>query len=93
MNILTLEEIKLHIRIDGTEEDTVLESMGEVAEQMVITACRRTIDNIYETYGEVPVQLRHAMLMLVDYHYNNRGEDKALPRAAAMLIRPFIKLR
>lgn len=91
MEILTLQQIKMNSRIDGDEEDELLAELGEEAEQMVLNATRCTLDQIYGEHGFVPLPLRRAMLMIVDYLYNNRGEDKPMPLAVSVMIRPYVR--
>ncbi len=74
MKFLTIERIKQQCRIepDFTLEDELLEEYGESAEETVLEYCNRTYENIVETYGKVPVNIRHAALLLVAQSYQHR---------------------
>ena len=73
MNYLTLEDIKRQciIDFDFTDDDTYLESIGEASEDFV-----EQIGNLdLSEYPTLPPSLKHSMLLLCEYFYNNRGSD------------------
>ncbi|TWI38232.1 head-tail connector protein [Paracoccus sulfuroxidans] len=83
--MITLENIKTHLRIDGTEEDAY-----------VLTLLAAAVEYIEKTTGiphdpGYPDTLRHAALLLIGNWYQNREgvSDKPLskvPLAFDMLI-------
>ena len=79
MTYLTLEQIKKHLNIDSyyTDEDSYLESLGNVCEAVV----EKHIDNSLETLcvsGVLPAPLVHSMLLLIGNYYNNRESVSTL---------------
>lgn len=97
MKFLTLEDIKLHCRIDGQYEDEVLTLYGEAAEQTLLNYIGSTYDNIITEYGEVPRPIYHAALMLVDVSYTHRSpvspqSMNIVPYTFDILVKPYIKL-
>lgn len=96
MNILTLEYIKAHSRIDGNLDDTVLTIYGDAAEETVLTTIRRTLANVTDIYGQVPQALVQAALMLVDLGYMQRSpisptNMSVVPYTFDMLVAPYIR--
>ena len=71
MRYLELSRIKEHLNIDKdfTDDDLYLESLGDVAEQMVE---RHLECNLDEFENSVPAPVLHACLLLVGNLYNNR---------------------
>ena len=97
MKYLTLEYIKQHSRICGNAEDSTLERMGNAAESAIMNLCGRSFEDIYENYGEVPEDLKHATLMLVDHLYTHRGPTEnvsvnIVPYSIEMLVKPYMIL-
>lgn len=99
MKWLTLTKIKAQLRIEENfhDEDTLLEDLGEVAEDAVLDIVRRTYEEVVQTYGGVPSRLRQASLMLTDHLYQNRGLTSAqtlsiIPYTYDMMLKPFMKL-
>lgn len=84
MKILTLELIKHNSRIQGDLEDDLLEVYGDSAEQTICNMLNRgaTVDNMIasltEQYGEVPSDIVHAGLMMVDTAYRHRASSEPL---------------
>ena len=74
MKWLTLKLIKLNSRIDGNEEDELLELYGESAEEQVLADTRRTYDELVAMGGgeKVPASITRAALMLADQAYIQR---------------------
>lgn len=97
MRIITLEEIKAHCRIEEDYEDSMLELYGESAEELVLQLCERTLDDIVETYGGIPANIKHACLMLTA-HSANRREPASMsnlytvPYTLEALIKPYMIL-
>jgi uncharacterized phage protein (predicted DNA packaging) len=97
LNIVTLEEIKANARIEGTAEDTLIQGMGEAAEQAVLNLIDRSLEDITEEYGTVPAPIKHAVLMYTNHLYEHRSivNPTALyniPYSIDALIKHYIKL-
>lgn len=97
MTIVTLEEIKANARIEGMEDDLLLESLGEAAEQTVLNMLERTQADIEAEFGMVPAPVRHAVLMLANHLYEHRGivNPTALynvPYTIDAMLKPYIRL-
>ena len=79
MKFLTLEYIKKHSRIDFECEDALLELYGDSAERNICNDLGRgkkiddMIDSLVEEYGEIPADIYHAGLLLVNASYECRS--------------------
>lgn len=79
MNYLTLEDIKRQcvINLEYTDEDAYLTALGDAAEDIVEKTVNKPLTEIIEeNNGNFPSTLRHAIKMLVEYLYSNRGSDQ-----------------
>lgn len=85
MEYLTLDEIKQQLIIDQsfTDDDTYLTALGDTAEAMVAKQLDKTLEDVVsENDGELPATLKHAMKLLIEYLYDNRGSgDNQIPDA------------
>lgn len=84
MKYLTIEQIKHQCVIDEafTEDDEYLEALGDTAEEMVERQVNQSLDDIYSSNGYMPAPIIHAMKLMVEYLYANRGgEDVQIPQA------------
>lgn len=78
MRYLTLTDIKqqLNINADFTEDDVYLNALGETAEDIVEQQIDCDLDVVVAGNNSyLPTPLKHAMKMLVEYFYDNRGSD------------------
>lgn len=96
MNYLTIELIKKQLRLedDFTEDNTLLEALGEAAEDYVQSHLNMQLDEIAaDNSGELPKAINQAMLILVSYFYDNdgSGDNKEIPNAFYMLLAPYKK--
>ncbi|TNH06634.1 head-tail connector protein [Testudinibacter sp. TR-2022] len=100
--LITLEQIKLHCRIDNDEEDILLIGYANAAQDYLEAQLNR---KLYQT--EVPENdsdgmvvnhaLRHAMLMLVAHWYEHRESavigngtvSKEIEDGAWRLLQPY----
>lgn len=97
LKFLTLEQIRDHTRIDTKVDDTILELYGSAAEDVIIAMTNRSLEEIFDRYGEVPGAIEQAALMLTAHSYNNREPASvqqlyAVPYTLDALIKPYIKL-
>lgn len=101
MQIINLEYIKAHSRIDEIREETfeqdLLELYGESAEATILNMLNRTLESIYEEYGDIPAPIKHACLFLVDHSYSQRSPVTmnnlyTVPYTLDALIKPYMIL-
>ena len=64
--ILTVDEVKQHLRIETDDEDDYIESLIEQAQAVAEDFTRTTF------VGKGPRPVRLAMLLLVSFYYENR---------------------
>lgn len=85
MDYLELDELKKQcvIDLDFTDDDEYLESLGDTAEQLVEQQIDCALGDVVAYYGgELPTPLKHAMKMIVEYLYDNRGSaETKIPEA------------
>lgn len=104
MKWLTLPLIKMHLRIDGNDEDEYLEMLGDSAETTVLDYLDRSYDDLMSRYGieengqkRVPTPIIEASLMLCTNSYENRGVASVnnlytVPYGFDARIKPYMKL-
>ena len=97
MVYLTIEEIHQQLRMDpsiSTEDDQLLTALGDSAENFLENHLDRLLDDVTaENGGELPSALHQALLLLVDYLYDNSGsgENREIPNSFWILSQPFKK--
>ena len=64
--IVSVDEVKAHLRIDQDEEDVYLESLIRQAQAAAEDYCRVSFED------EVPEPVRLAILLFVSFYYENR---------------------
>lgn len=96
---LSLDLVKAHLRIDAAneDEDCLLVSYAESAEETVLNVLGRSYDDLVMTYGKVPTPVIHGSLMLVDASYQHRSpvspqNMSSVPYTFDMLVKPYVKL-
>ena len=86
LRVVTLDELKMQMRVDLEEEDAIIEAYGIAAEDTVASMTRRTLEELAvigraedQLTGEVedvaadfPARLKIAVLMLAAHWYRNR---------------------
>ena len=97
MKFLTLDYIKQQLRIDWSEEDTLLDEYGKAAEDTLLNLLNRNYNDLLESYGEVPAPLVQAAMLLVGQSYQHREPSSAqnmsaVPYAFDLLIKPYMRL-
>ena len=95
MNYLTLADIHNQVIIEDnfTEDDHLLEIMGDAAENFLEGHLNQALDDITaDNGGELPKNLYLALLMLVDYFYDARGsgDNHDIPPAFYVLCKPWM---
>lgn len=96
MTYLTIDAIKQQLRIDAnfTLDDVLLESLGDSAEEFLEAHLNIALDDVCaDNSGYLPKSLYQALLMFVDYSYDNSGsgENKEIPNAFWVLCAPYKK--
>lgn len=85
MKYLTIEAIKQQLIIDSdfTEDDELLNALGDTAEELVEQQIDADLtDVVSNNNGKLPAPLQHAMKMIVEYLYNDRGSGETeIPKA------------
>lgn len=66
--IMSLDEVKAHLRLDFADDDAQLTRMRDAACEMV----ESWTGPIADIAAEVPASIREAVLMLVGHWYENR---------------------
>ena len=97
MNIVTLEEVKQGLRIDEDYEDSFIETITiPAAENAIRGALRRTWESLYEQHGEIPTEIKNAIIMLCGSLLKNREADATFEvkqnPAFRLLLSKHIKL-
>ena len=97
MKFLTLDYIKQQLRINWSEEDTLLDEYGKAAEDTLLNLLNRSYHDMLESYGEVPAPLVQAAMMLVGESYQHREPSSAqnlssVPYSFDLLIKPYMRL-
>lgn len=97
MKWLDLQTIKDHLRITENYEDSMLQTYGESAEEVVLTYLNMTYAELIEEYTTVPKNIKHATLMLVDVFYKYRAPISVenmnlVPYTFDMMLKPYMKL-
>ncbi|MBK0395535.1 head-tail connector protein [Kingella bonacorsii] len=88
MPMLTLEEVKAHLRYDSDDNDAALQIMLDAAEQAIKTHCDPNQD--LNTAA-----IKQAALLLIGYWDNNRNAEKDdandwyLPQPVLALLTPY----
>ncbi len=86
--IVTLEEVKTHLRIQHDEEDDYLQSLIAQAQAAATDFCR------VEFSADAPEPVRLAVLLFVGFYYENRDIPdmttfKAMRMAFENLLYPY----
>ena len=86
--MLTLEEVRAHLRYDSDDNDAALQIMLDAAQQAIKTHCdpNQNLDT---------AAIKQAALLLIGYWDNNRNAEKAdandwyLPQPVLALLTPY----
>lgn len=93
----TIDYIKKHSRLDYDCENELIELYIISAEDTILNLLNRTYEDLIETYGDVPAEIREATLMLVDNSYSHRSPAGTVQLYDVrygfdMRIKPYIRL-
>lgn len=98
--ILTLEEAKLHCRVDEdyTGDDTYLTELIIVAETDI--ANRMKYNSIEEAFpdGNIPATVKHAAKLILAHYYENRepvafASSSKVPMMIDSLLFPYVRYK
>ena len=64
--IVSVDELKTHLRIQHSEEDSLLESLIAQAQAVAENICREAFEN------DAPEPVRLAVILMASYFYENR---------------------
>lgn len=74
MKIVTLNEVKAHLRIDDSFSDTELTLKADAAEQEALDYMERTYDSLIVEYGAIPASIKNAVLNRIGSMWRNRED-------------------
>ena len=86
---LTLQEVKLFLRVDVADEDSYINLLILLASEMCRNYMRKDIPD------ECPESIRQACLIIIGYFYENRGESltgngkEPIPQVVYRLLDPY----
>lgn len=74
---VSVEEIKLFLRVDHSAEDVLIESLGAAATSLVETRIRREVIGdsdtaVAKSIDDVPQAIRMAVCVIASFMYENR---------------------
>lgn len=100
MAVVSLALFKKHVRADDfADDDEYLQHLLDTAESVVITATNRTQEELAQMGNghDVPIPIKHAIMMLGAHWYNQREsvssvQMHAVPDSLQALIKPYRKL-
>lgn len=99
MSITSLELFKKHVRADDFgDDDKYLDYLLSTAEQVVVRATGRTLDELMEMErGVLPLPLVQASMMLAAHWYNQREavsgvQMTEVPDSLRTLVNPYRRL-
>lgn len=92
-----LDLFKQHIRADFDGEDGYLLHLLTAAEEYVLKATNRPLEELTATEGAVPADLIHATLLIAGHWYNQRESVSGVqmhevPGTLQALLKPYRKL-
>jgi len=81
---ILLDEAKLFLRVDITDDDTYIGSLIPLAEEYCENYIRKLIPD------EVPPSIKQAELLLIGYFYENRNATtEGVPEVVHSLLAPY----
>ena len=95
---VTIEDLKRQLRVDYEEEDDLIAMYGEAAENVVVKATNRSLEELKAIGdGALPLPIRVAILKMAAEMFTNRGittqgNVSVVPYGFEALIKPYVKL-
>lgn len=92
--MITTEQLRQHLRLDGSNEDEYLTLLIEASKGAVEKHVNRPLSE----FDEIPAQLQMAILLIAANLYSNRepisyANSVVVPYSYNYLVQPFIKYR
>ena len=69
---ITVEDLKRHLNVDHSEDDTYIGDLYEVAEDAVAEYLNRPLTDFVDNDGHLKASVRHAIRLLVGTWYASR---------------------
>ena len=69
----TVDQAKAHLRLTGTTEDADVQQKLDTAQQAILAYLNVGVDPTW-TAATAPTPVTHAILLLTDYYYADRGD-------------------
>ena len=93
MAYVTLADLKQHLRVEYTADDSYLTALIDVAEAAIGNELGKPLAD-YATDGTLPTPLQHAIKLLAGDLYNNResvafATPHEVPRTLDYLLQPY----
>lgn len=97
LQAVTMEELKMQMRVDFDEEDEIISLYGLAAQNTVFNMIRRGYSECLDGTGKVYAPVRAAILILAAHLYKNREPvasvaQNAVPYSISVLVKPYTKL-
>ena len=93
MSIVTLAEAKLHLRVDGADEDTLIQTYLDAAESAAAQYLNRALYETSvgtDTTGLVMTKdVKVAVLLQVGALYADREDMTEMPTGSRVLLNPY----
>lgn len=94
LRIVTLDEVKMHMRVDGTAHDEELLMYAKSAEAAALRYMERDVESLICEYGCVPADVKHACLCRIgsSYKYREDVTDRVMyrvPQVWDSLLLPY----
>ncbi|MBY0281716.1 MAG: head-tail connector protein [Alphaproteobacteria bacterium] len=70
MEVVSLKEVKTHLRLDSTHEDDYLKSLIAAATDYVEKYLDKSLSDFHSRY--LPASIKHSILLMVSEFYENR---------------------
>lgn len=96
-DLITIDQIKLWLKIEHELEDSILWNLREFASYEVFNFTQNNFEELNED-GElvekpIPFNVKLACLLLISYMYENRGDDPAaMPINIVKMLYPYKKM-
>lgn len=86
--LYTLDEVKVHLRVDGSDDDTVIQGYMDAAEKAVLQYC-----NLSLVPFEAESVFKVAAMLIVSDLYEDRSGSGGVPKASQYLLNPYRLMR
>ena len=88
---------KQQLRIDYSDEDTLLDEYGQAAEDTILNILNRDYYDVMSVYGKIPAPIVQATMLLVGQSYQHREPSSAqnmsvVPYSIDLLLKPYMRL-